>query len=48
MCIVIHPVYTSCLIRPAHLQRMPYTVTPRYNAVDEVHEMEPRCKRGAL
>ena len=25
-----------------------YTVAPRYNAVVGVHEMEPRCKRGAL
>ena len=24
------------------------TVAPRYNAVVGVHEMEPRCKRGAL
>ena len=25
-----------------------HTVAPRYNAVVGVHEMEPRCKRGAL
>ena len=27
---------------------VPSTVAPRYNAVVGVHEMEPRCKRGAL
>ena len=32
----------------AHIYIYIYIVTPRYNAVVRVHDIRPRCKRGAL
>ena len=32
----------------AHDLVIPITVAPRYNAVVGVHDIEPRCKQGAL